>query len=202
MGNSEVGHLNLGAGAVVKQDLAAHRRGDRRTARSSRTRRCALRAAERRAALHLLGLVSDGGVHSSWTTCEALHRAGRARGRAGRGRPRVHRRPRHRCPTAAPATWPRWSAGGGARGSRRSPAATTPWTATSAGTAPSSPTTRSCTGEAEFARRTGEEAVARGLRARRDRRVHQADASSATRAGSATATARSSSTSGPTARAS
>ena len=30
MGNSEVGHLNLGAGAVVKQDLAADRRRDRR----------------------------------------------------------------------------------------------------------------------------------------------------------------------------
>ena len=37
MGNSEVGHLNLGAGAVVKQDLA---RIDERTAPSSRTRPC------------------------------------------------------------------------------------------------------------------------------------------------------------------
>ena len=68
MGNSEVGHLNLGAGTVVKQDLVAHRRGDRRTAASSSN--AALRAAcaaarDSGGSLHLVGLVSAGGVHSS-----------------------------------------------------------------------------------------------------------------------------------------
>ena len=63
MGNSEVGHLNLGAGAIVPQDLArideAVRDG---TLGESETLRAALRGATR---VHLIGLVSPGGVHSS-----------------------------------------------------------------------------------------------------------------------------------------
>ena len=66
MGNSEVGHLNLGAGSVVKQDLV---RIDDAIADGSFFENGALRgacAAGRRAGrLHLLGLVSDGAVHSS-----------------------------------------------------------------------------------------------------------------------------------------
>jgi len=42
MGNSEVGHLNLGAGAVVKQDLTRSTRRSR-TGRSPRTRCCGTR---------------------------------------------------------------------------------------------------------------------------------------------------------------
>ena len=74
MGNSEVGHLNLGAGAVVKQDLA---RIDEAIADGSFFENEALRAACERARrsprgrLHLLGLVSDGGVHSGWEHIEA-----------------------------------------------------------------------------------------------------------------------------------
>ena len=74
MGNSEVGHLNLGAGAVVKQDLA---RIDDAVADGSFFENEALRAACERARrsprgrLHLLGLVSDGGVHSGWEHIEA-----------------------------------------------------------------------------------------------------------------------------------
>ncbi len=74
MGNSEVGHLNLGAGAVVKQDLA---RIDDAVADGSFFENDALRAACERARrsprgrLHLLGLVSDGGVHSGWEHIEA-----------------------------------------------------------------------------------------------------------------------------------
>ncbi len=63
MGNSEVGHLNLGAGAVVKQDLV---RIDEAVADGSLAANPALATAldgVRR--VHLLGLVSDGGVHSS-----------------------------------------------------------------------------------------------------------------------------------------
>jgi 2,3-bisphosphoglycerate-independent phosphoglycerate mutase len=74
MGNSEVGHLNLGAGAIVKQDLA---RIDDAIADGSFFENVALLAACDRARrsprgrLHLLGLVSDGGVHSGWEHIEA-----------------------------------------------------------------------------------------------------------------------------------
>ncbi|HEU4598262.1 MAG TPA: 2,3-bisphosphoglycerate-independent phosphoglycerate mutase [Solirubrobacterales bacterium] len=74
MGNSEVGHLNLGAGAIVKQDLA---RIDDAIANGGFYENPALLAACERARnsprgrLHLLGLVSDGGVHSGWEHLEA-----------------------------------------------------------------------------------------------------------------------------------
>ncbi len=74
MGNSEVGHLNLGAGAIVKQDLA---RIDSAVADGSFFDNEALVSACRRAVdsprgrLHLIGLVSDGGVHSGWEHLEA-----------------------------------------------------------------------------------------------------------------------------------
>ena len=63
MGNSEVGHLNLGAGAVVRQDLM---RIDDAVADGGLDRNEVLRAAFADAGrVHLLGMVSDGGVHSS-----------------------------------------------------------------------------------------------------------------------------------------
>ena len=74
MGNSEVGHLNLGAGAVVKQDLM---RINDAVADGSFFENEALKGACERARnsprgrLHLLGLVSDGGVHSGWEHLEA-----------------------------------------------------------------------------------------------------------------------------------
>jgi 2,3-bisphosphoglycerate-independent phosphoglycerate mutase len=75
MGNSEVGHLNLGAGAVVKQDLT---RIDDAIADGSFFENPALRAAcgsareSRRGRLHAIGLISDGGVHSGWEHIEAV----------------------------------------------------------------------------------------------------------------------------------
>jgi 2,3-bisphosphoglycerate-independent phosphoglycerate mutase len=70
MGNSEVGHLNLGAGAVVMQDLT---RIDAAIAhdefRSNEVLREAFGGAER---VHLIGLVSDGGVHSGLGHLRAL----------------------------------------------------------------------------------------------------------------------------------
>jgi 2,3-bisphosphoglycerate-independent phosphoglycerate mutase len=69
MGNSEVGHLNLGAGAVVKQDLL---RIDEAIEDGSFFEDEALSAACRTERLHLLGLVSDGGVHSSMEHLKAL----------------------------------------------------------------------------------------------------------------------------------
>ncbi|HMI81933.1 MAG TPA: 2,3-bisphosphoglycerate-independent phosphoglycerate mutase [Solirubrobacterales bacterium] len=74
MGNSEVGHLNLGAGAIVKQDLA--RIDDAVADGGFFDNEALLAACERarnspRGRLHLLGLVSDGGVHSGWEHIEA-----------------------------------------------------------------------------------------------------------------------------------
>src|SRR3954470_22387332 len=75
MGNSEVGHLNLGAGTIVKQDLA---RIDDAIADGSFFENPALRAAcgsareSRRGRLHAIGLISDGGVHSGWEHIEAV----------------------------------------------------------------------------------------------------------------------------------
>src|SRR5438132_2128684 len=70
MGNSEVGHLNLGAGAVVRQDLV---RIDDAIAGGELAENevllAAFAGAER---VHLLGLVSDGGVHSSLDHLRAL----------------------------------------------------------------------------------------------------------------------------------
>jgi len=63
MGNSEVGHLNLGAGAVVRQDLV---RINDAIADGTFATNPVLRAAfDGPGRVHLLGLVSDGGVHSS-----------------------------------------------------------------------------------------------------------------------------------------
>ena len=70
MGNSEVGHLNLGAGAVVPQDLARIDKAvEDGTLGDSRTLQELMKDAER---VHLIGLVSDGGVHSSDRHLKAL----------------------------------------------------------------------------------------------------------------------------------
>jgi 2,3-bisphosphoglycerate-independent phosphoglycerate mutase len=70
MGNSEVGHLNLGAGAIVPQDLARIDAAvDDGSLSENESLRDAMRDAER---VHLIGLVSDGGVHSSERHLKAL----------------------------------------------------------------------------------------------------------------------------------
>jgi 2,3-bisphosphoglycerate-independent phosphoglycerate mutase len=78
MGNSEVGHMNLGAGAVVMQDLT---RIDEAAAsgafESNEVLRQAFSDAPR---VHLIGLVSDGGVHSGFEHLEALIRLGASLG--------------------------------------------------------------------------------------------------------------------------
>ena len=72
MGNSEVGHLNLGAGRVVYQDLTrinlAIAKGE--LAHDPTLREIFQRAKNHR--LHFLGLVSDGGVHSHYSHLIAL----------------------------------------------------------------------------------------------------------------------------------
>jgi 2,3-bisphosphoglycerate-independent phosphoglycerate mutase len=70
MGNSEVGHLNLGAGSVVRQDLTRINDAVLDGVLSENPVICqALTCAER---VHLIGLVSDGGVHSSLDHLQAL----------------------------------------------------------------------------------------------------------------------------------
>jgi 2,3-bisphosphoglycerate-independent phosphoglycerate mutase len=77
MGNSEVGHLNLGAGAIVKQDLL---RIDEAVEDGSFFENDVLRAACETERLHLLGLVSAGGVHASMGHLEALIELARREG--------------------------------------------------------------------------------------------------------------------------
>ena len=78
MGNSEVGHLNLGAGAVVMQDLT---RIDEAVESGALAANEVLRAAFADAGrLHLIGLVSNGGVHSSMEHLRALVGLGRELG--------------------------------------------------------------------------------------------------------------------------
>lgn len=89
MGNSEVGHLNIGAGRVVYQELT-------RITRAVQTGEffanpVLIKAAEwarkRGSSLHLIGLVSDGGVHSHYDHLLALLELAR---RAGLRRVFIH----------------------------------------------------------------------------------------------------------------
>src|ERR1700704_236653 len=72
MGNSEVGHLNLGAGRIVYQDLT---RINKAFAAGELAHNAVLQESFQKARnhrLHLLGLVSDGGVHSHYLHLLAL----------------------------------------------------------------------------------------------------------------------------------
>ena len=148
MGNSEVGHLNLGAGAVVQPGPRPHRRCDRgRLLRRNAVLRAALTDGRAR---HLIGLVSDGGVHSGWEHLEALIRLAADLGVEDLvvhaftdGRDTLAEGGR-RLPRAGPG----WCADAGAAASARSSAATSRWIATSAGTGSSRRTTCSPMGAA------------------------------------------------------
>ena len=74
MGNSEVGHLNLGAGRIVYQELqrinVAIRNGE--FYRNEVLCNAVRFAKENNKPLHLIGLVSDGGVHSHINHLEAI----------------------------------------------------------------------------------------------------------------------------------
>jgi 2,3-bisphosphoglycerate-independent phosphoglycerate mutase len=80
MGNSEVGHLNLGAGRIVYQDLTRINLCIREGKLSANPvlRETFAKAKGKR--LHFLGLVSDGGVHSHWLHLAALAQAAHAEG--------------------------------------------------------------------------------------------------------------------------
>jgi len=67
MGNSEVGHLNIGAGRIVYQDLVKINRACRNNSilENPQVKAAYSYAKENGKKLHLMGLTSDGGVHSS-----------------------------------------------------------------------------------------------------------------------------------------
>jgi 2,3-bisphosphoglycerate-independent phosphoglycerate mutase len=67
MGNSEVGHLNIGAGRIVYQDISRIDKaiGDGEFYRNAEFLNAIKRAASQHKNLHFMGLLSDGGVHSS-----------------------------------------------------------------------------------------------------------------------------------------
>ena len=81
MGNSEVGHLNIGAGRVIRMDVS---RVDYDIATGEFFRNevlvTAMDAVKQRGALHLMGLLSDGMVHSSIEHLYALLKMARDRG--------------------------------------------------------------------------------------------------------------------------
>jgi 2,3-bisphosphoglycerate-independent phosphoglycerate mutase len=82
MGNSEVGHLNFGAGRIALMDIsridnAVH---DGTLSRNAVIGDVVRKAKESGGRLHLLGLVSDGGVHSSLTHLASLIDVARAAG--------------------------------------------------------------------------------------------------------------------------
>ena len=74
MGNSEVGHLNLGAGRIVYQELQRINVAIReKSFQQNKTLQNALETAKAQdKSLHLIGLVSDGGVHSHLNHLKAL----------------------------------------------------------------------------------------------------------------------------------
>ncbi len=88
MGNSEVGHLTLGAGSVIRQDIVRINDAINGGEFFKNPALCAAAdaAAERGCPVHLMGLVSDGGVHSHIDHIKALIRLCRDHG----ARPLLH----------------------------------------------------------------------------------------------------------------
>lgn len=80
MGNSEVGHMNIGAGRVVHQQLQRINRAleDGSLAENAALKRAFDYAKTNGKSVHLLGLVSDGGVHSSLDHLKGLCDAAKA----------------------------------------------------------------------------------------------------------------------------
>jgi len=66
MGNSEVGHLNIGSGRIVYQDLVKINKAveDESLFENATFQEALQKAKDTNSAFHMMGLVSDGGVHS------------------------------------------------------------------------------------------------------------------------------------------
>ncbi|MGB3463715.1 MAG: 2,3-bisphosphoglycerate-independent phosphoglycerate mutase [Cyclobacteriaceae bacterium] len=82
MGNSEVGHMNIGAGRVVYQDLVKINNAvkDGSLAANTELQKAFAYAKEQNKAVHLMGLLSDGGVHSHIDHLKGLCTACKASG--------------------------------------------------------------------------------------------------------------------------
>ena len=82
MGNSEVGHLNIGAGRVVYQELVRINKAirDGSLVKNEALNSIIDQVNAKKSALHLMGLVSDGGVHSHLNHLFALLDLARAKG--------------------------------------------------------------------------------------------------------------------------
>ena len=96
MGNSEVGHLNIGAGRIVFQSLSlvnnaikdgSFKENDAIVAAMDKVK-------ANGSTLHVMGLVSNGGVHSEMGHAEALLEMAGERGLSARAHRRLHGRPR------------------------------------------------------------------------------------------------------------
>lgn len=81
MGNSEVGHTNIGAGRVIYQDLTAIDKAIADGEFAANPELCAAMAKARSGGrLHLMGLLSDGGVHSHFNHLLALLKLAQGQG--------------------------------------------------------------------------------------------------------------------------
>ena len=145
MGNSEVGHTNIGAGRVVYQELTRITKAiDEGTVYQNPVLTEAMESAKAKGtALHLMGLLSDGGVHSHQRHLYGLLEMAK---RHGLQRVYIHcfMDGRDTPPPPARITSKRCSgrrSGSGRGRSPPSPAATTPWTGITAGSGWKRPTT-------------------------------------------------------------
>ena len=172
MGNSEVGHLNLGRGPPVVSGSAAHRRGDR--GRPFYENPALLHAVQRAARGASAAPVRTASARATFTPStgtpsRSLELARQARPQRRR-RSRASRRPRHAAALGAPASCRDFERrlAEAIRGARiaSSAAATTRWTATSAGSASKRATTLSSTARAH-GRHRRDAAVAAATRAAR-----------------------------------
>ena len=181
MGNSEVGHMNLGAGRIVYQDLT---RIDAAIEDGSFFDNAELRAACDAAkasggTLHVMGLLSPGGVHSHENAHLRDARTGQPRRRAASVAVHAFLDGRDTPPRSAEASLQRLQArlraSSATRASPASAAATTRWTATSAGTALRRAWDAIVEARSEHVAADAVGRAAGCLRARRERRVRRAD---------------------------
>ena len=87
MGNSEVGHLNIGAGRIVYQELTRITKEAQEGTLFTRPTLVKAYEEGKQQALHLVGLLSDGGVHSHIDHLKALLRGAKE---AGVGKVYIH----------------------------------------------------------------------------------------------------------------
>ncbi|MBV1820210.1 2,3-bisphosphoglycerate-independent phosphoglycerate mutase, partial [Bacteroidales bacterium MSK.15.36] len=82
MGNSEVGHLNIGSGRIIYQELTRITKdiSDGEFFKNNEINYAIDEAIKNNSALHLLGLLSDGGVHSHIDHLKAILKLAKDKG--------------------------------------------------------------------------------------------------------------------------